>query len=243
VDREIGVGSAPGWTEALAAWDRRRDDREAKKAAQRFEALAQRTPDDPAIFAWCARSLYYLGDYEPDESRRREIFERGMEAGKRGIALDADHSGALFWTSACEASYVELIGLLRRASYVPEIIATLKRLWERDPTYYHRGTMRLLGQALVRQPGLVKRFLPLAMPGIGPDLVIRELRATIAEGPPIVFAHQTLAQVLHAVRGDRKAARAAIEAIEALDLDVDPLFAPENDRDRPRALALLRKLA
>lgn len=243
MEREISVGSDARWGEVLDAWDRRLDERQAKRAAQRFEALVRRDARDPAAFAWCARALYYLGDYEPDEDRRRELFERGMKFGQRAIALDPEHSGALFWTSACEASYVELIGLLRRATYVPEIIGLMKRLWERDPTYYRRGAMRLLGQALVRQPGLVKRFLPLVMPGIGPDVVIRELRATIAEGPPIVFAHQTLAQVLHTVRGDHKAVRAQIEAIEALDPDADPLFAPENHRDRPRALALLAKLA
>lgn len=243
MEREIKTGSGTAWEEALHVWDARLDAAEANKAAKRFEALAKRESKSPDAWAWCARAAYFLGDYEPDSGRRREHFERGMKLGQRGIELDAEHSAALFWTSVCEASYVELIGLLRRATYVPEVLGYMKRLWEHEPTYYRRGPARLLGQALVRQPGLVKRFLPLAMPGIGADTVIRELRQTLAEGPPIVLAHQTLAQVLHATQGDRKAVREQIRAIEALDPDANALFAPENHLDRPRALELLRKLA
>lgn len=243
MEREIAVGSGTAWEEALHAWDARLDDAQARKAAKRFEALAKREPDSPDAWAWCARSCFYLGDYAPDADRRREHFERGMKLGQRGIELDAQHVPSLFWTSVSEASYADLIGMLRRATYVPEILGYMKRLWEDEPTYYRRGAARLLGQALVRQPGLVRRFLPLAMPGIGPDTVIRELRQTLAEGPPVVLAHQTLAQVLHAIQGDRKAVREQIRAIETLDPDANPLFAPENQRDRPRALELLRKLA
>jgi hypothetical protein len=242
VEREIAAGMGDAWEEALRAWDGRLDRAEARKAAKRFEALAKREAENPDAWAWCARSSYFLGDYEPDNARRHDHFERGMKLGQRGIELEGRHPASLFWTSVCEASYVERIGMLRRATYVPEILGYMKRLWDDEPTYYCRGAARLLGQALVRQPGLVRRFLPVVLPGIGPDTVIRELRETLAESPPIVLAHQTLAQVLHAVEGDRAAVREQIEAIEALDPDANPLFATENHLDRPRALELLRKL-
>jgi hypothetical protein len=243
VEREITVGSSAAWEEALRAFDARLDRAQARQAAKRFEQIARREPESPDAWAWCARASFFLGDYEPDPGRRRDTFEHGMKLGQRGIELDPAHVPSLFWTSVCEASYVEGIGMLRRATYVPEIMGYMKRLWERESAYYRRGAARLLGQALVRQPGLVKRFLPLVLPGIGPDTVIRELRQTLTEGPPIVLAHQTLAQVLHAVRSDRRAVREQIAAIEALDPDANPLFAPENHLDQPRALELLRKIA
>jgi hypothetical protein len=243
VEREIPVGSGPLWEQALSVWDQRLDPAQAQLAAQRFEGIAKREPKSPDAWAWCARSRYDLGDYEPDEGKRRGHFEEGMKLGRRGIDLDGKHVPALFWTSVCEASYVELIGMLRRATYLPEILGFMKQVWQIDPGYYHHGAARLLGQALVRQPGLVRRFLPLAMPEMGPDVVIREMRQAIADGPPIVLTHQTLAQVLHATKGDRAIVREQLKAIMSLDLDADSNFAPENRRDQPRAAKLLKALA
>lgn len=136
-----------------------------------------------------------------------------------------------------------MVGVLRGAMYVPGIIGRMKRLWEREPTYYYRGAARLLGQALVRQPRLVQRFLPLVMPEVSSDDAIRELRQTIAEGPPVVTAYQTLGQVMHALRGDRATAREMLEAVEGLDLGTHPALLPENTRDRPRAVGLLSAIA
>jgi hypothetical protein len=243
MEREIPVGSGLAWEEALLAWDQRLDTAQAQRAAQRFEGIAQREPKNPNAWAWCARSRFDLGDYEADEGKRRDFFEQGMKLGKRGIDLDGKHVPALFWTSLCEASYVELIGLLRRATYVPEIIGFMKRVWQLDPGYYHHGAARLLGQALVRQPGLVGRFLPLAMPEMSPEVVIREMRQAIAEGPPVVLTHLTLAQVLHATKGDRAIVREQLKVIKSLDLDAASNFGPENRRDQPRAVKLLKALA
>ncbi len=242
IEREIAIGTGDAWDEALRAWDGRLAPAEAREAAKRFEALAKRDAKNPNAWAWCARSCYFLGDYESDDARRRSHFERGMKFGQRGLELEGRHPASLFWTSVCEASYIERMGMLRQATYMPEILGYMKRLWEDEPTYYSRGPTRLLGQALVRQPGLVRRFLPVVLPGVDTDTVIRDLRDTIAEDPPIVMVHQTLAQVLHATGGGRDIVREQIEAIEALDPDANPLFALENHLDRPRALDLLRKL-
>jgi hypothetical protein len=243
MQREIAVGSGKAWAEALESWDHRLDTGQAERAAERFEAIARAEKRNSSAFAWCARAHFYLGDYEIDEDRRRARFEQGMKLGQRGIALDKGNTEALFWTSVCEATYAELVNMLRRLTYVPEVLGYMKRVWSQDSGYYHRGAARLLGQAIVRQPGIVGRFLPLAMPEISHDVLIRELRATVAEDPPIVLAHQTLAQVLHQLRGDRKAVREQIRAIEAIDPDAHPLFAPENHRDQPRALQLLKSIA
>ena len=243
MEREIPVGSGPVWEEALLAWDQRLDTAQAQRAVQRFEDIARRESKNPDAWAWCARARFYLGDYEADEGKRRDFFEQGMKLGRRGIDLDEKHVPALFWTSVCEASYVELIGILRRATYLPEILGFMKRVWQLDPGYYHHGAARLLGQALVRQPGLVRRFLPLAMPEMSPEVVVREMRQAIADGPPVVLTHQTLAQVLHATKGDRAIVREQLKVIAGLDLDADANFAPENRRDQPRAAKLLKALA
>ena len=242
MEREIAVPGGAGWAEALVAWDRRLDPAAATRASELFEALALDAPGEPDAWAWCARARFYLGDHEPDAGWRRAHFERGTTLGRRGVDRDTGHSGALFWTSVCEASWVDEVGLLRGATSMPGIMTRMKHLWQREPLYYHRGAARLLGQALVRQPTLVGRFLPLFLPHIGPGDVIRELRQTIAEGPPIVLAYQTLGEVMYAIRGDRTTAREMLAAIEMLDVDADPNLAPENRRDRPRAIRILEAI-
>ncbi len=241
-EREIPVGHDARWREAIDCWDRRLDSDAAQRAVEAFEEIARAEASDPNALAWCARSRFYLGDYEPDEATRRAHFEAAMKFGRQGVARDRDHIPALFWTAVCAASYAELIGVVRRIAHVPEIADCLKRVWDREPGYYQRGCVRLIGQALVRQPGLVRKALAVALPSAGPDLVMRELRLSIVEDAPLVLTHQTLAQVAWATRKDRATVRKAIQAIEQLDPNATPGFAPENHWDRPRALEILRAL-
>jgi hypothetical protein len=143
----------------------------------------------------------------------------------------------------CAGSLADGAGTLRRAALVPEILDLLRGVWERDRDYYYGGPARFAGQALVRQPGLVRRLLGAALPDLAPPEVERALTRSIEKDPPFVLTHQTRAQLGWCTRRDRRLVEESIRAIEALDLDADPALAPENRRDQPRALELLRALA
>jgi hypothetical protein len=239
--REIAVGDDAAWAEALAAWDDRLEDASARTAAQLFEKIARERRRDADAWAWCARANYYLGDYASERQAGR-YFELGTELGRKAIELDGGHIGALFWTSCCLGSYAESLGLLRRATAAPELLRSMGRVWERQPTYFHRGIARFVGQAFVRQGGLVTKILSMSMPEIGPKRVLEELRTSIAEGPPLVLTHQTLAQLAWHENRDRETVAAIRAVIERLDLDSEPSLAPENHRDHERALAILTGL-
>ena len=239
--REIPVGEGAEWDAALASWDGRVDDGAARDAARKFEALAGALGRDANAYAWSARANYFVGDYI-DGSGAAEFFDRGTELGRKAIEIDGNHIPALFWTSCCLGASAEHMSFLRRATVGPELVRSMGAVWEKDPTYFYRGVARFLGQAMVRQGGLVTKVLGAAMPDIGPDRVLSELQASIDGDPPYVLTHQTLAELAWQEKSDRDTVARMKQAIEEIDLDADPYLAPDNHRDQARARKVLAKI-
>lgn len=242
MERELPVGSGSEWDEALEAFDERADLDSAECAVDVFEEIAAREGRESHAYAWVARTAYYAGDYQLRARDQRDFFERGWKAGRRAIERGGAQIGARFWTAVTLAAHADLVNIVKRASFVPEILGHVKIVWESEPQYFRRGPARLLGQAIVRQPALVSKLLPLAIPGVGADTAIDELRLAIAEGPPVVFTYQTLGQLTHAVVGDTETPREMLEALTDLDLDAAEELRPENHRDLPRAREILAAL-
>jgi hypothetical protein len=241
LERELPVGDDTNWREALELWDDRLKDASAKRAAQLFTKIARNSKDDAAAWGWVARANYYLGDYASSRDAAK-FFQKGTELGRNGIEIDGDQIGTLFWTSCCLGAYAETLNFVRRATMGPELLRHLGKVWEKQPTYYHRGVARFLGQAFVRQSGLVTKVLSVAMPDVGPELVLKELRAGAKSDPPFVLTYQTLAQLAWHEERDGKTVQEMREAIDSIDLDENPYLAPENHRDQARALEIVKKL-
>ena len=239
--REIPIGEGPAWEDALETWDRRIDDSAAREAAQKFEDIARNSGGDPNAHAWAARACYFAGDYADDRAAAK-FFERGTDLGRKGVELDGNNIPSLFWTSCCLGSSAEHMSFLRRATVGPELVRTMGAVWEKEPTYFNRGVARFLGQAMVRQGGLVTKVLGAAMPDMGADQVLSELQTSIENDPPYVLTHQTLAELAWQEKRDRDTVARMRQAIEDLDLDADAHLAPDNHRDLPRARAALAKL-
>jgi hypothetical protein len=237
--RELPVGSGSEWDEALEAFDDREDLDDAECSVDLFEEIAAREGASSHAFAWVARTAYYAGDYQLRARDQLRFFERGWKAGRRAIERDEAHIGARFWTAVTLAAHADLVNIVKRATFVPEILSHIKVVWDREPEYFRRGAARLLGQAIVRQPTLVSKLLPLAIPGVGADTAIDQLQIAIAEGPPVVFSYQTLGQLTHAVTGDTRTPRAMLDALDDIDLDAAADLRPENHRDLPRAREIL----
>lgn len=225
----------------MAAWDARLEDAAAQAAAQQFEDLAVAVGNDASAYAWAARANYFVGDYI-DGSGAAEYFDRGTELGRKALEIDGGYIPALFWTSCCLGSSAEHRSFLRRATVGPELVRSMGAVWEREPTYFHRGAARFLGQAMVRQGGLVTKVLGAAMPDIGPDRVLEELQTSLDSDPPYVLTHQTFAELAWQERRDRDAVARMRQAIEEMDLDGDAFLAPDNHKDQVRARRVLARI-
>lgn len=240
--RELPVGSGKHWAQALEAWDARRDLATAREAAELFQRLAE-TEDSAAARAWCARSYFFVGDYQPTPQETAHWHETGWRLARTAADRKDFPTGGAFWTGVCLASYVDTLSLLRAPLHIPEIVKLHKRVFDEDMEYHYGGLARFLGQALVRNPGLTKKFLALAMPGVGADVVIAGLWKAIELGPPMVYNFQTLGEVCFHVNKDRDTARDMLKRLEKIDLDADPNLAPENHLDLPRARQKLAAVA
>jgi hypothetical protein len=218
----------------MDAWDTRRDLRQAERAAGLFKALAK-TEDSSAAWAWCARSHFFVGDYQETTKQGARWHEEGWRLARTAAAREDFPIGGSFWTGVCLAAYIDTLSALRAPLYIPEIVTLHKRVYDEDMEYHYGALARFLGQALVRNPGLTKKFLALAMPGIGAQIVIDGLRRAVEEAPPVVLNFQTLGEVCFHVHKDRDTAGEMLRRLEKADLDEDPNVAPDNHLDLPRA--------
>jgi hypothetical protein len=231
-DRELGVGTGGAWVAALAAWDARLDLAQARRAAEAFEAIAEREGGADA-WAWCARACFYLADYGP-AAEQSALLERGGSRGRKGATADERHVGAAFWTACCLAAHAETVNVLRRALAVPDIVRFLLRVQDLQPRYFHRGLARFLGQAILRQPLLVEKALALARPDFSLDVVLGDLRASVDEDPPFALTLGTLGELAWQTRKDRKTLDEMRARLDRFDPDAVPNLAPENHQDVPR---------
>lgn len=243
--RELPALAAADWARALQAWDARGDLDSAHTALTRFEDLA-RTDTTGTADAWCARAVFFLGEYTRDAAARRTLYARGLEHGRRAVAHAPDAIGARFWCAACHARYLDTGSMLRVPLQAPEIIRNLRRVFDQDKEYYYGALARFLGVAYIRQPGLTDRFLAMTMPGIWPDTVLAGLRRAADEAPPFVTNYVILADVAFHARNDRHTAREMLDRLDTADLRTDPNLAPENhldlDRGRKRLGEIARRL-
>src|SRR5438445_9795156 len=88
----------------------------ARQAAELWQAELER---NPRAFdaAWrLARADYWLGGHAP-EKERRTLFESGIEAGRKAVALEPNRPAGHFWNAANIGALAESFGLGAGTNY------------------------------------------------------------------------------------------------------------------------------
>src|SRR6185295_6794647 len=125
----------------------------ARRAAQMWsEELAR----DPKNFdaAWkLARADYWLGGHAA-ESERRTLFEDGIAAGKKAVAVQPDRPEGHFWTATNMGALAESYGLRQGVKYRKPIKEGLETVLRLDPAFMQGSADRALGRWYFKVPGL-----------------------------------------------------------------------------------------
>lgn len=195
-----------------------------------MEQLVTREPSNFEAWWRLSRLRYYTGDREKDQTRKEKLFQTGVEAGKKAVALDDKRVEGHFWFAANEGEYADLKGALQSLGLVKTIRKEFEASLAIDPAYENGAIYSALGQIDLNLPRLLggndKRGLDRLEEGlkVGPNNA--ELKVTLAE--------------VYQKKGRRDDARRLAESVLSVtDSARTPL---EMEELRTKARALLEKL-
>ncbi len=212
--------------------DRLYADRENLGSAHRAAAWwEERLRSDPASFesAWkLARITYWLGGHVAPDLQRTE-YERGVEAGRRAIAIHPQRPEGHFWTAANMGALAESFGLRAGLRYRGAIRDALETVLKLDPAFLEGSADRALGRWYDRVPGLF---------GGSNTKAVEHLRRSLTYNPDSTISNFFLADVLLDMNR-RDEARAALQKV--LDVPLSRDWAPEDREFKQKAQARLQQ--
>jgi len=195
-----------------------------------MEQLTAREPSNYEAWWRLARFKYYLGDREKDQAKKSKLFQAGIEAAKKGVALDGARVEAHFWFAANEGEYADLKGALQSLGLVKTIRKEFEAALAINPAYENGAIYSALGQIDLNLPRLL---------GGNERRGIERLEEGLKVGPSNAELKVTLAEV-YQKKGKRDEAKKLVESVLSGN---DPARSPiEMEELRTKARALLDKV-
>jgi hypothetical protein len=201
----------------------------ARRAADIWAAMLAA---DPRNFdaAWkLARADYWLGGHAADPERRR-LFEQGIDAGRKAVAVQPNRPEGHFWTAANMGALAELFGLGQGLKYRSSIKQELDTVLRLDPRFLDGSADRALGRWYFKVPRLF---------GGSPKLAEAHLRASLKYDPASTASHFFLAELL-LDQGRTNEARTELQKV--VDAPIHPEWAPEDREFKAKARAMIASL-
>ncbi len=112
-----------------------------KQAVLLMEQLTAREPSNYEGWWRLARGRYYVGDRETDQTKKTRLFQSGVEAAKKALALDDKRVEGHFWFAANEGEYADLKGALQSLGLVKTIRKEFETSLAINPAY-ENGAIR-----------------------------------------------------------------------------------------------------
>lgn len=201
-----------------------------KQAVVLMEQLTAREPSKYEAWWRLARVRYYTGDREKDQAKKTKLFQAGVEAAKKAIALDAKRVEGHFWFAANEGEYADLKGALQSLGLVKTIRKEFEAALAINPAYENGAIYSALGQIDLNLPRLF---------GGNERRGLERLEEGLKVGPNNAELKVTLAEV-YQKKGRRDEARKLVESVLSVN---DPArSAIEMEELRTKARALLEKV-
>lgn len=201
-----------------------------RQAATMMEQLTAKEPANYEAWWRLARLRYYLGDREADSAKKAKIFQTGVDAAKKALAIDDKRVEGHFWYAANEGEYADLKGALQSLGLVKTIRKEFEAALAIDPGFENGAIYSALGQIDWNLPRLL---------GGNERRGIERLEEGLKVGPTNAELKVTLGE-MYQKKGRRDEARKVLESVLA---ESDPLRTPkEMDELRTKARTLLEKL-
>ena len=207
----------------------------ARERVEQVEACAEllsAASESEFAAAWrLARAYFFLGQEATARERVREFHRRGALAAERALALEGTRVEGHFWRGVNLALRAQAEPLWRALGLALKARASLLRAVRMDAAYHAAGPLRVLAR--------LEHRLPRGLGG-GHARARRHFVEALRLAPESSVTRLYFAELLLSA-GERRGARAQLEALLAAPTDADWAF--EARRDRERARRMLAALA
>jgi len=191
-----------------------------------WSADLTRNPSDFDAAWKLARADYWIGGHVA-EAERRSIYENGIAAGRKAIALKPDRPEGHFWVAANMGAMAESFGVRQGIKYRGPIRDELETVLKIDPGFQQGSADRALGRWYFKVPRLF---------GGSHKEAEAHLRKSLEYNPRSTASHYFLAELM-LDDGRRDEARAEVQRV--LDAPIDPEWAPEDREFKDKARRLV----
>jgi TRAP transporter T-component len=202
----------------------------ARRAADLWRPASAGSGAEAFEASWkLARADYWLGEHVP-EAERRKIYEEGIAAGRRAIALQANRPEGHFWVAANMGAMAESFGLRQGIKYRKPVKDALETVLKLDPSFMQGSADRALGRWYFKVPRLF---------GGSDKESETHLRASLKYNANSTASHFFLAELF--LDNNRKA-EARTELQTVIDAPLDPEWTPEDKEFKEKARKALANL-
>jgi tetratricopeptide (TPR) repeat protein len=213
---------------ADALYTNRSDLTSARRAADLWTAALTTNPGDFESARKLARAYYWLGGHAP-ASEENSLYQKGIEAGRRAIAIEPAKPDGHFWAAANMGALAESSGIggLKYRKSIKTELETVLRL---DPAFLEGSANRALGRWYFKVPRLF---------GGSHRRAEENLKASLKYKEDSAVSHYFLAELY---ADDHRVAEARTEIQRVLDAPIDPEWEPEDQEWKLKARQLLTSL-
>ncbi len=176
--------------------------------------------------------IYYWTGEDAESDEKMFNFEKGVEYGEKGIAVNAGSLEANFWLAVNYGSFGTEKGIMKSLQLIAPIKTCVERVMEVDESYFYGGPWRVLGRLYHKAPGF-----PFSIGDT--KKAVECLEKALEFGPKFYLNHLFLAEVYLTTRDKQKAQEHLEWIIEA---PLSKNHEREDEISKEDAKALLRKL-
>ena len=200
----------------------------ARRAVDLWSAALTANPKD-FDSAWkLARADYWLAGHVP-KSEQRSIFEKGIDAGQRAVAIEPKKPEGHFWEAANMGALAESSGM-SGLKYRKSIKTELETVLRLDPAFEDGSADRALGRWYHKVPRLF---------GGNHKLAEEHLKASLKYKDDSTVTHYFLAELYV---DDDRVAEARTELQKVLDASIGDEWGPEDQEWKAKAARMLTTL-
>jgi tetratricopeptide (TPR) repeat protein len=248
-------------TEARDRWAKRDDQGELRQAIAAWERVLEKDPGNAEAMTMLARAHYFLADgflalEDGKEEEELKTYQKGVDYGEKALVLLQPGFGeemrnggkfeeaikklekpampAAYWYSVNLGRFATKQGISARLFYKDKLKATMERILELDPAYFHAAGDRYFCAFYAVLPSIAGKDL---------DRAQKHCDASIERAPAYLSTRVVKAQFLAKERDDEAMYRKILEEVIAAADGDDQDIAPENRAAKRHAKRMLERIA
>ena len=241
----LGVHAAAQDAAALKAqgdqgWAQRDNQTALLQAIDAYEKALALSPNDEDLLVRLSNAYYWKGNNllpQSKKAERMEAYTQGMDYAQKICDSKADSPGGNFWFATNKASIGREKGIVKSASYLPELRKRMEIVEKQEPFYFNGGPQRFYSRIITKAPGFLRKSFNYSL-----EDAEKMLKEAVAKYPNHTMNDLYLGDVYVEMKKP-DLARQHYQKVLDTPFAANPNYAPDMRRDKKIAKKRLAELS